>query len=922
MDQVLREEKTKLNEIESRIKKAANESRRIRDSLDEEIVSFRPADYEDVSRKKQLIDRRKMAADDYDRYTAIIPSPYFARLDLDREFGEQYELNSYYIGKTGLILGSEMVIVDWRTPVGECYYAQNQTSFNIEGKAYSLALRRALNIQNSTLLSYKTEYDGNIVSLEGDVIDQFLLTVLHDKRRQNRLTDIIRSIQANQNSIIRQALQKSFIVQGCAGSGKTMILLHRLSYLKFNNRRMNLDVVKIITPNPDFNAHINDLSTELDIDSIERLTVEEYYVSLIKRFSRTSTVTSAVSSETTLNPALLGDIYSLHFVDQLEAQYHQYWKSILDDIDEDRLKESFSRHSLRYPQTQAHNSTTHAALEDGLGRMIGIVEENNKKLQESQIQITSLRAEQQKTTEQYTHSLAEASKLREKMLGTAQANLMIVSARINQLTSEIQPTRDRLQELSSNDGGAVEQIRAIDRDLAELRRDFNNYLDYDVFHDIHDQISSDIAASCSETISRIESLYDQIRRVPVYSFVKRNSLRRQLQDEKTRFTEVAKRHLDSIQEAKEQARIKLSHSNQALQNEMIALSQMIEEADRRIESAKRQENALNECISSLQSSTHLAQRAILAADPQHEMTDYLADYEKYMTDSERQSRRLSEIDMRLQFYENQIKIPQGEDIGYLENCRDKLAKLKAAEIYRLVFRKAVVAAYAKHNMEYTRANYRHKLYLMLLFCSLHYRALSNADQYLNIDEAQDISIAEYKLLRRILGEKCVFNLYGDINQSLFAEKGIVDWDDLKSIIGSDIFVLNENYRNTLQITEYCNREFSAEIYPIGIKGAPVMETDVRHALDWIVEMKRTNPGYRTAIIVHRDTDEIRRLLTDTMNHAEVSWFTADDSKLSVLTVENAKGLEFDAVVAISADMEVNEQYIAYTRALDHLCVVK
>ncbi len=157
---------------------------------------------------------------------------------------------------------------------------------------------------------------------------------------------------------------------------------------------------------------------------------------------------------------------------------------------------------------------------------------------------------------------------------------------------------------------------------------------------------------------------------------------------------------------------------------------------------------------------------------------------------------------------------------------------------------------------------------------------------------------------------------------MFAEKGIVDWDDLKSIIGSDIFVLNENYRNTLQITEYCNREFSAEIYPIGIKGAPVMETDVRHALDWIVEMKRTNPGYRTAIIVHRDTDEIRRLLTDMMNHAEVSWFTADDSKLSVLTVENAKGLEFDAVVAISADMEVNEQYIAYTRALDHLCVVK
>ena len=44
----------------------------------------------------------------------------------------------------------------------------------------------------------------------------------------------------------------------------------------------------------------------------------------------------------------------------------------------------------------------------------------------------------------------------------------------------------------------------------------------------------------------------------------------------------------------------------------------------------------------------------------------------------------------------------------------------------------------------------------------------NPDTFLNIDEAQDISIAEYHLLRMVLGDKCVFNLYGDINQSVYS----------------------------------------------------------------------------------------------------------------------------------------------------------
>lgn len=126
--------------------------------------------------------------------------------------------------------------------------------------------------------------------------------------------------------------------------------------------------------------------------------------------------------------------------------------------------------------------------------------------------------------------------------------------------------------------------------------------------------------------------------------------------------------------------------------------------------------------------------------------------------------------------------------------------------------------------------------------------LINNDTFLNIDEAQDISVTEYQLLRRILGNQCTFNLYGDINQSVYSYKGILDWNDLDHITGANIYVLNENYRNTLQITSFCNEEFGAEVYAIGISGEPVQELQLEDAVDWLVKYKANNPQDRVAIL--------------------------------------------------------------------------
>ena len=471
------------------------------------------------------------------------------------------------------------------------------------------------------------------------------------------------------------------------------------------------------------------------------------------------------------------------------------------------------------------------------------------------------------------------------------------------------------------DGGASDETRRTERELALIRRNYDIYLSFDSFSDIKDEVSASISTACHDMITRIHDIEYQIQHTPAYSFVKRNSLRRQLQEAKASFTMSAKTHVDSLIAEKEAAQFALNSAAQAHREEIAELSLVVEAADREAKQLQHKQNALDECIKGL-TTTGVDQSLVLSVGAQNEMVNYLADYERIATNLTKQNKHLAEIRKRITLLEEQAQPPYDEDIDYLKACETEVAKLKVNEVYRQVMRKSLLKAYSIHGEEYTRTNYRHKLFLMLLFCSWYYKRLINADTYLNIDEAQDISIAEYSLLREILGEDCVFNLYGDINQSLFPEKSIMGWEELKGIISEKVFILNEDYRNTLQITDYCNQEFSAEIYPIGVKGTPVSEMKINQAIQWLLDIKKENPQYRATIIVHKESVSIKEELSLLLKGEEVSWYAVDDKRISILTVENAKGLEFEVVAVLSDGMEINEQYIAYTRALDHLCVIK
>lgn len=160
---------------------------------------------------------------------AAYEKPFFGRIDyrnLDEHLAE-----SVYIGKHGVQKDkTHIVIVDWRAPIATVYYENElgDGSYEIpDGRRYhiNLDLKRTYDIENGKLQGF---YDSDVAAN-----DELLVKYL-SKNRDAVLGDIIATIQKEQNEIIRSSPFHNIIVQGVAGSGKTTVAMHRISYIMYN----------------------------------------------------------------------------------------------------------------------------------------------------------------------------------------------------------------------------------------------------------------------------------------------------------------------------------------------------------------------------------------------------------------------------------------------------------------------------------------------------------------------------------------------------------------------------------------------------------------------------------------------------------------------------------------------------------------
>jgi len=262
-------------------------------------------------------------------YKPFFDEPYFARMDLT-DNAEGY--NSYYIGKRG---DEGLEIVDWRAPLARKYYQKSRTSFSINQYDYKLILRRALRTGKGKVLDMKNEYlslsdfltkeeiGGRDESL---IFDPFLKDILRTRKEKREICDIIETIQEKQFEIITLPENDEFVLQGVAGSGKTMILLHRLSYIMYNNENVRPSDVLVITPSDSFNAFIDELSAVLELEKVRTSTLNDYFIKLLK--SADADISRKVDYNAPVPEEYLKYIYSPKFPQDVDARLAKIFDGI------------------------------------------------------------------------------------------------------------------------------------------------------------------------------------------------------------------------------------------------------------------------------------------------------------------------------------------------------------------------------------------------------------------------------------------------------------------------------------------------------------------------------------------------------------------------------------------------------------------
>lgn len=237
------------------------------------------------------------------RVNSVLKEPYFCHVD--------------YSGNPELYLGKQEVhgwITDWADERASIYY---QYQMYIGNKEIGLNIVRDIMISKGNYKGYKDLYNrtGNKENV-GKIADEHLSQIIEANQKNKKIHDIIESIQQNQYRIITSDKDVSSLVLGCAGSGKTMILMHKIRYMKYNHRELKMDEIMVISPTDILGRESKELSKLLQIERIQQFTTATFYEICCKELL------------TQLNV----DYEEFHVVDDGEVIESCYERSIVEEL--------------------------------------------------------------------------------------------------------------------------------------------------------------------------------------------------------------------------------------------------------------------------------------------------------------------------------------------------------------------------------------------------------------------------------------------------------------------------------------------------------------------------------------------------------------------------------------------------------------
>ncbi|HZK34441.1 MAG TPA: RNA polymerase recycling motor HelD [Bacillota bacterium] len=219
----------------------------------------------------------RQAKDQLRKLARLKEVPYFGRMDF---IEEDYDLEEQiYIGTTTFFdQEGDILVYDWRAPVSSMFYdyGLRQASYRSPGGTISgeITLKRQYKISGNELLYM---FDTGIK------IDDDLLQELLSENTDEKMHNIVTTIQEEQNLVIRDEDHQLIMLQGVAGSGKTSIALHRIAYLLYRYRDSDFSAnnILIFSPNTVFNDYISHVLPELGEENMQQTTFDEYMGQII-----------------------------------------------------------------------------------------------------------------------------------------------------------------------------------------------------------------------------------------------------------------------------------------------------------------------------------------------------------------------------------------------------------------------------------------------------------------------------------------------------------------------------------------------------------------------------------------------------------------------------------------------------------------
>lgn len=757
-------------------------------------------------------------------------------LDVFDEYGEGCE--DLKVGLHTYSKGGDVFIVGWTNRVCRHYMLDNCAEEHEEvvpgrhGEKYKthyqLRLKRQVDLFFDSVEKVTHFFPVMPEEKEQIISDEFLRELLN-RRSEQEFKNIVFSIQKRQGEIIQTPFKQNLIVQGCARSGKSMIMLHRLPILLLDNpNSLDKNNLYIITPSTAYIQMADKMRADLEIEDLKMGTLEQYYNYILEKYG--------------CNPAIYGSIKPYLKLEEKDLKY-VYSSECIDDI-QDEIEEIIESGKVDYKRGY---------------------------------ELFHLRE-----TKEVTTTATPVERMRREVV-------------------KIQPV------IIAND----KNLKSYQRDIINLLEQLDKFVQMLLMRKF--EVNRGIMRALHAESKLMAEKIDVIRKIDDYE------KREIMYQSRLEFIKKTRNKIADLRETHEIVELdgayfeKLKKKAKEIK-QLIALFSVLKEEEKDIKfkdgyyAIENREMLCDTC-------EKILGEVIDLEDPYREYAASIVSY----------SKRVEFAIIRLKENVN-VYLP----FDYLQSLVKASAYFNTAikdtvwNIYRSIMKRIGREPDQKEKADALECSPYLYLQIIYLFAGVPNGA---KESLITIDEAQNMELEELKLIKAVNGNTVIFNLFGDVKQHIEGSKGIDDWKEIAEIADFKIDGMQENYRNARQITEFCNKRFKLEMNPINLDGDGVHVLQNEKEFEEIfVEIFQKPLKNGLSCIVVKNKKEAETLIGKAGMYARKihdMTTTATEikrNKWNLMTAEQAKGLEFETVFAISGRMGENEKYIAYTRALNELYV--